>query len=93
MLYNLRRLPGGASPSLREASADFEVCAADDKYANVSRGDSTLQIAARGGVGVPPIVSYVEKKTERGQSGDEGGRKHCPPPPLLIRRNKDKQRG
>lgn len=45
MLCNLRRLPGGASPSLGEASTDFEVCVADDKYANVSRGDSTKQIA------------------------------------------------
>lgn len=41
VLCNLRQLPGGASPSLWEASTDFEVCEADDKYANLSGGDST----------------------------------------------------
>lgn len=46
MLCNLCRLPGGASPSLGEARAGFEVGAADDKYANVSGGDSTWLIAA-----------------------------------------------
>lgn len=63
VLCNLRWLPGGASPSLWEASTDFEVCVADDKYANVSRGDSTKQIAVWG-----------ESATHRFICGEKGRR-------------------
>lgn len=71
VLCNLRLLPGGAFSSLWEASTDFEVCKADDKYVNVSGGDSTEQIALWGESATHRLI-YGEKEVG---GGKEDGRR------------------